>query len=93
MGYQLAAATTCATWSFTVSIVLLFIISRIPGMHLRASEEDELRGLDFKYLADVEGDTMMLYGAGAVTPGMTASGIVGVVSGVGSTEVVQEKKD
>lgn len=97
MGYQLAAATTCAAWSFTISIILLFIIDRIPGLHLRASEEDEIRGLDFKYLtdADVEGDTMVLYGAGAVTPGMTTSGIVGG-SGSGSVEgvpVTQEKRD
>jgi Amt family ammonium transporter len=98
MGYQLAAATTCAAWSFFVSIILLFIIDRIPGMHLRASEEDELRGLDFKYLNDVDGDTMVLYGAGAVTPGMTASGIVGGVSGPGSSTegvpvTMPEKRD
>jgi Amt family ammonium transporter len=88
MGYQLAAATTCAAWSFVVSIVLLFIIDRIPGCHLRASEEDEIRGLDFKYLndcIDVEGDTMVLYGAGAATPGMTTSGIVGGVGGTASS--------
>ena len=54
MGYQLAAATTCAAWSFTVSCILLFIINKIPGCHIRASEEDELRGLDFKYLHDVD---------------------------------------
>lgn len=54
MGYQLAAATTCAVWSFTISCILLFVINRIPGMHLRESEEDELKGLDFKYLSDVE---------------------------------------
>ena len=92
MGYQLAAATTCAAWSFVVSILLLGIIDRIPGCHLRASEEDEIRGLDFKYLSDVEGDTMVLYGAGAVTPGMTGSGIVGgvVASSGGSTEQMGE---
>ncbi|KAF2744254.1 ammonium transporter [Sporormia fimetaria CBS 119925] len=72
MGYQLAAATTCAAWSFVVSIVLLFVIDKIPGLHIRASEEDEIKGLDFKYLMDVEGDTMVLYGGGSVTPGFTA---------------------
>ncbi|KAH7128757.1 ammonium transporter AmtB-like domain-containing protein [Dendryphion nanum] len=96
MGYQLAAATTCAAWSFTISIILLFIINKIPGLHIRASEEDELRGLDFKYLTDVEGDTMVLHGYGAATPGMTTSGIVGGGSTPSTTEgvpVVQTKQD
>ncbi|KAJ1333856.1 ammonium transporter [Microdochium nivale] len=52
MGYQLAAALTCAAWSFCVSCLLLFVIGRVPGLHLRATEEEELRGLDFKYLSD-----------------------------------------
>jgi ammonium transporter, Amt family len=54
MGYQLAAATTCAAWSFTVTCILLFIINKIPGCHIRETEEDELRGLDFKYMNDVD---------------------------------------
>lgn len=94
MGYQLAAACTCALWSFVVSIVLLFIINKIPGLHLRATEEDELKGLDFKYFHDVEGDMMVLDGYGAATPGRTASGIV---SGSGSHVVevpdMMEKRD
>ncbi|KAH9887864.1 ammonium transporter AmtB-like domain-containing protein [Xylariomycetidae sp. FL2044] len=54
MGYQLAAAATCAAWSFVVSCVLLFVINRIPGLHLRVREEDEIRGLDYKYLSDLD---------------------------------------
>ena len=54
LGYQFAAATTCAAWSFVVSCILLFIIGRIPGLHLRASEEDEIRGLDYKYFDDAD---------------------------------------
>ncbi|EKD20965.1 ammonium transporter [Drepanopeziza brunnea f. sp. 'multigermtubi' MB_m1] len=54
MGYQLAAACSCAAWSFTISCILLFIINRIPGCHIRAKEEDELLGLDAKYFSDVE---------------------------------------
>lgn len=54
MGYQLAAATTCAAWAFTVSCILLFIINKIPGLHLRETEEDEIRGLDCKYLHDAD---------------------------------------
>ncbi|KAM0283082.1 hypothetical protein ACHAQH_002685 [Verticillium albo-atrum] len=59
MGYQLAGAMTCAAWSFVVSCILLFAIDRIPGMHLRASAEDEAFGLDFVYFDDAvwEADT------------------------------------
>ncbi|KKY29131.1 putative ammonium transporter [Phaeomoniella chlamydospora] len=56
VGYQLAAATTCAAWSFVVSCILLFIINKIPGMHLRVKEEDEIRGLDAKYFDDTWDD-------------------------------------
>lgn len=58
VGYQLAAALTCATWSFVVSCILLFIINRIPGLHLRVKEEDEIRGLDLKYLHDADAEAM-----------------------------------
>jgi Amt family ammonium transporter len=85
MGYQLAAATTCAAWSFVVSVVLLFIINKIPGCHLRASEDDELRGLDYKYFSDVQEDVMILNGYGAATSAMST---LGVVSGTGSHQDV-----
>jgi Amt family ammonium transporter len=75
MGYQLAAASTCAVWSFVVSLVLFFIIDRIPGCYIRATEEDELRGLDYKYFLDVEGDFDVLDGYGATTMGTTTSGL------------------
>ncbi|KAJ9501401.1 hypothetical protein LTR99_004550 [Exophiala xenobiotica] len=68
MGYQLAAATTCAAWSFVVSCILLFVINKIPGCYLRVKEEDEVRGLDFKYLSDAHWDdgedTMSMMGMG-----------------------------
>lgn len=54
LGLQLAGALTCAVWSFVVSCILLFVINKIPGLHIRESEEHELRGLDYKYLSDVE---------------------------------------
>lgn len=58
VGLQLAAALTCAVWSFVVSCILLFIINRIPGLHLRVKEEDEIRGLDHKYFHDTEAEGM-----------------------------------
>ncbi|KAF2732161.1 ammonium transporter [Polyplosphaeria fusca] len=96
LGYQLAGATTCAAWSFFISLILLFIIDHIPGLHLRASEEDELRGLDLKYLHDAE-DHMILTGYGAATSGITASGMLSGNSGspseVGGVPVVPHKQD
>ncbi|GKT58418.1 ammonium transporter [Colletotrichum tofieldiae] len=56
LGLQLAGATTCAAWSFFISCILLFAINKIPGMHIRATEEDELRGLDFVYIEDAISD-------------------------------------
>merc|ERR1711881_744497 len=71
LGYQLAAATTCAAWSFVISCILLFVINKIPGMHLRVSEEEELAGLDFKYLHDAEEYSgMNIDEYGVVTPGL-----------------------
>lgn len=61
MGYQLAAALTCASWSFFISCLLLFIIDKIPYCHIRATEEDELQGLDQKYFSDCD---MEAYGTG-----------------------------
>jgi ammonium transporter, Amt family len=52
LGLQFAGATTCASWSFFVSLILLFAISKIPGMHLRETEENELRGLDYVYIEE-----------------------------------------
>lgn len=84
MGYQLAAATTCAAWSFVVSCILLFVIDRIPGCRLRVEEDDELRGLDFKYLSDVHWDGAEKgHGHGAVDGlGEVGLGDVGVHEGV-----------
>jgi Amt family ammonium transporter len=42
MGYQLVATLVCASWSFTISVILLFIIDRIPGCRIRVTEQEEL---------------------------------------------------
>ena len=94
------AACTCAAWSFVVSIILLFIINRIPGCHIRATEDDELRGLDYKYFhdVDVEDGMVVLNGFGATTPGFERSGVAspragGSRDGVVVPVVVAEKLD
>ncbi|KAH7216059.1 ammonium transporter AmtB-like domain-containing protein [Fusarium oxysporum] len=68
LGLQLAGAVTCAAWSFVISCILLFVIGKIPGLHLRASEEHEIRGLDYKYLSDMDWEDH--YMNGGITPVM-----------------------
>lgn len=46
LGYNLAAAVACCAWSFVITFVLLFAINFIPGMKFRASEDDEIVGID-----------------------------------------------
>lgn len=99
MGYQLAAASFCAVWSFVVSIILLFVINKIPGCHIRATEDDELRGLDYKYFYDVDAEDgmMVLNGFGATSPVLTRSGVTspraeGSQEGV-VVPIVSEKRD
>jgi ammonium transporter, Amt family len=50
VGYQLADICAIASYSFTVSLILVLILKYggrfIPGMDLRVSEEDEIRGID-----------------------------------------------
>ncbi|GAU89741.1 hypothetical protein RvY_02253-1 [Ramazzottius varieornatus] len=42
-----------AAWAFFVSFALLFVINKIPGLHLRQSEEDEVRGGDLAEMGEV----------------------------------------
>lgn len=43
---QLAYVVTCTAYAFGVSAVLAYAVNYIPGLHLRASEEAELLGMD-----------------------------------------------
>ena len=46
LAIQLADGATGMAYSFSVSCLILFAISYIPGMHLRATDGDELLGMD-----------------------------------------------
>ncbi|BFZ57598.1 ammonium transporter Amt1 [Savitreella phatthalungensis] len=46
LGYQLAGICAGAAWSFTVSCILLAIMNFIPGLSLRVTEDEEIRGID-----------------------------------------------
>jgi Amt family ammonium transporter len=93
MGYQLAAALTCAAWSFTISCLLLFVINKIPGLHLRVTEEEELQGLDQKYFSDCDMD---FFGMGQYgSSGDAESGHITGVRGVTTppSESQEQKRD
>jgi len=45
-GYQLADSVTGLSYSFIVTLVLLLIMDKIPGLSLRVDHETETKGLD-----------------------------------------------
>lgn len=49
---QVAYIVACTGYAFTVSALLAFVINKIPGLHLRASEEAELLGMDDDQLGE-----------------------------------------
>ena len=49
---QIAYILACSGWAFCVSALLAYGISLIPGLHLRASEEAELLGMDDDQLGE-----------------------------------------
>ena len=49
---QLAYVLAATGWSFSISLLLAYAINYIPGLHLRASEEAELLGMDDDQLGE-----------------------------------------
>lgn len=49
---QVAYIAATTAWAFVMSAILAFIIDKIPGLHLRASEEAELLGMDDDQLGE-----------------------------------------
>ena len=52
MYVQIAYIAAATAWSFVVSAMIAYIINLIPGLHLRASEEAELLGMDDDQLGE-----------------------------------------
>jgi ammonium transporter, Amt family len=44
--YQLADSAAGFAYSFLGTCLILLLLNFIPGLHLRASEEDEIMGMD-----------------------------------------------
>jgi Amt family ammonium transporter len=49
---QLAYIVACTGYAFVMSAILAYIVNFIPGLHLRASEEAELLGMDDDQLGE-----------------------------------------
>ncbi|CAF1234073.1 unnamed protein product [Adineta steineri] len=47
MSYQLALTGAAFVWSFVMTLIILFIMNKIPGLALRASEEAISEGIDY----------------------------------------------
>jgi Amt family ammonium transporter len=46
LAYQLADGVSGMAYSFVVSCAILFVLNFIPGLQLRASEQEEIMGMD-----------------------------------------------
>lgn len=46
LGYQLADSVSGFAYSFFGTCIILFILNLIPGLSLRAPEDDEIMGID-----------------------------------------------
>ena len=79
VGKQLADICAIASYSFTVSLILVLILKYagrfIPGMDLRVSEEDEIRGIDTHEFYEEEiGDWSLFEHGHGVMDGSKVSG-------------------
>lgn len=52
VGYQVAGAVVIAVWSFVITFAILFIMDKIPGLHFRPSETEELIGNDLGQMGE-----------------------------------------
>ncbi|KAI9005384.1 ammonium transporter AmtB-like domain-containing protein [Gaertneriomyces semiglobifer] len=53
MGYQIAGTVAIAAWSFVVSCLILYVINKIPGLHLRPTESEEHIGNDLGEMGEI----------------------------------------
>jgi len=51
--YQLCGSVVGATWSFCITFLLVFVMDKIPFIHLRLKEEDQELGVDLAEMGEV----------------------------------------
>lgn len=52
LGLQIASWTSIVAWTTVFTLIILFVVDKIPGLHLRASEEGEDMGMDLYEMAE-----------------------------------------
>lgn len=71
VGRQLAEICAISAYSFVVTCVLLYALKFIPFMHLRVSEEAEMRGLDLDQFFDEQIGDWNLFNTSQTEPEIT----------------------
>ncbi|KAK9479382.1 ammonium transporter AmtB-like domain-containing protein [Lipomyces japonicus] len=108
LGYQLAEITSIAGYTFVVSMILLLVIDRVPGLKLRVPEHEEIEGVDNFLLmdegiGDMELDAMLKKAGFTFMPesiinGSTVAGVIesslssSQSSSLGASSGVDEKR-
>lgn len=52
LGLQIASWSAIVAWTFVFSMIIMFAVDKVPGLHLRASEEGEEMGMDLFEMAE-----------------------------------------
>lgn len=52
LGYELAAIVTITAWTAVFTLLILFVVDHIPGLHIRATPEEEEMGMDLAEMAE-----------------------------------------
>lgn len=60
LGYQLADCVSGFTYSFGMTCIILFLMNLVPGLSLRANQEEEALGLDDAQLGEFAYDYVEL---------------------------------
>lgn len=66
VGKQFAEITSISAYSFCVSLILLYAIKYIPGMHLRVDADAEEKGLDLDQFFDEQIGEWEMYHSGGL---------------------------
>ncbi|KAF2772739.1 methylammonium permease 3 [Teratosphaeria nubilosa] len=96
VGRQFAEITAISAYSFVVSCLLLLILKFIPGLHLRVSEEAEMRGLDFDQFFDEQiGDSEWgpFMDKAQITHGVPRGPTTSASENVSTNEINGQKKE
>ncbi|CAL8143080.1 unnamed protein product [Orchesella dallaii] len=80
IGYQAVDTAAGFAWSFFVTLLILFFINKFPGLHLRASPEDQEVGLDkvelgvglYEHLNDLKPEIVSAIGTKTIHPNVIA---------------------